>query len=395
MGKKNRNKATKGTKGKEEKKKEEDVSLEEFLEHWSSEEEEKGEGKWVQEEEEEESSGGEEEETNKEYLATLEEKDPEFHKFLQENDQQLLEFDDDDDDDDERGSGAHNLPEGELEVASDESDFELDEDDDEEQGKGQKRTSASKVSSKKIEEWEKKIEESPNVEVLESLSKSLKSAISSLSEDKSGVSGAAFNALVRLCITRMEPAIRKVLKVDEKADGKKMQKSKKWAPANRMLKLYTMSLVNLLGVSTEPSAVGAVLKHVHSMLPFFSALPKSSKHLVQLLVLRWSTEETDSVRILSFLCLMRLTRSTPGLFGSVVKQMYMAYVKNSKFTSPSTWPKINFMRRSLAELFALDQKAAYNHAFVYIRQLSIALRNAITLQVCTYIRNLLISFIID
>ena len=38
------------------------------------------------------------------------------------------------------------------------------------------------------------------------------------------------------------------------------------------------------------------------------------------------------------------------------------------------------MRRSLAELFALDLKSAYNHAFVYVRQLSIALRNAVTLQ---------------
>ena len=48
--------------------------------------------------------------------------------------------------------------------------------------------------------------------------------------------------------------------------------------------------------------------------------------------------------------------------------------------SPGTWPLINFMRRSLAELFALDPKSGYNHAFVYVRQLSIALRNAVTLQ---------------
>ena len=59
--------------------------------------------------------------------------------------------------------------------------------------------------------------------------------------------------------------------------------------------------------------------------------------------------------------------------------MYIC-LKNAKFTSPSTWPVINFMRRSLSELMSLDKKAAYNHAFVYVRQLSISLRNALAVQ---------------
>lgn len=58
----------------------------------------------------------------------------------------------------------------------------------------------------------------------------------------------------------------------------------------------------------------------------------------------------------------------------------MAFVKNSKFTSPSTWPAINFMKHSLVEMFALDATKAYQYAFVYIRQLSIHLRNAITVK---------------
>ena len=58
--------------------------------------------------------------------------------------------------------------------------------------------------------------------------------------------------------------------------------------------------------------------------------------------------------------------------------MYIAYVANSKFTSVTTWPGINFMRSSLVEIYLLDTSVAYSIAFPFIRQLAIHLRNAVT-----------------
>lgn len=66
--------------------------------------------------------------------------------------------------------------------------------------------------------------------------------------------------------------------------------------------------------------------------------------------------------------------------GFDLQAMYMSYVKNSKFTSPTTIPLINFMQMSMVEIFAIDLTQAYQHAFIYIRQLAIHLRNAITVK---------------
>ena len=43
----------------------------------------------------------------------------------------------------------------------------------------------------------------------------------------------------------------------------------------------------------------------------------------------------------------RLTRTlaNDANHETLIKQMYLAFVRNSRFTSPTTWPVINFMRR--------------------------------------------------
>jgi len=63
-----------------------------------------------------------------------------------------------------------------------------------------------------------------------------------------------------------------------------------------------------------------------------------------------------------------------------VQILYSAYVRNAKFTSPTTLPFIQLMQHSLVEIGKIDVGLTYRYAFVYIRQLAIHLRNAITVK---------------
>jgi hypothetical protein len=60
----------------------------------------------------------------------------------------------------------------------------------------------------------------------------------------------------------------------------------------------------------------------------------------------------------------------------ILQNTYLTLVRSSKSTSVHTLPALNLMKNSASELFCLDHAAAYQHAFTYVRQLAIHLRNS-------------------
>uniref|UniRef100_A0A8C3R8D0 Nucleolar complex protein 2 homolog n=1 Tax=Cyanoderma ruficeps TaxID=181631 RepID=A0A8C3R8D0_9PASS len=322
---------------------------------------------------------------HKDQLSRLKDRDPEFYKFLEENDRKLLDFDASDSSEEEEA--LHRPPET-LEEASDEDD---DDDEDEEQEKvKKKKVSLIHVSLKMVEGWKEAAQRNLTPKLFHEITQAYKAAVATTKGDSGGdpskfqvTDTAVFNALVSFCIRDLFQHLHKLLLPKAPKNKLKMvlpSTSPLWGKLRLDIKVYLGCTIQLLSCLTEASVSAAVLQHVSSTVPYYLSFPKQCRALLKQSVTLWSTGE-ETVRVLAFLVLNKICRYKKEVYLSpLLKQMYIAFVKNSRFTSPNALPMINFMQRTLTEMLALDTQTSYQHSFIYIRQLAIHLRSAITLR---------------
>ncbi|XP_067227797.1 nucleolar complex protein 2 homolog [Chanodichthys erythropterus] len=328
---------------------------------------------------------------HKDQLSALKSKDPEFYKFLEQNDQKLLNFDDsdsdledEDEDGDEEERMYHKLP-SQLEEADDE---EEESEKDAKQEKSSKQT--TRVTEAMIENWRNGLRKEPTPNLIRDITQAFKAAVATTKGESDELcrytisDSMVFNSLVLFCIKDMHVALNKMLKL--KAPDKDQKKlilpssSPRWQKNQIDIKMYAAGIVKLLSSLSQATVISAVLRHANQMVPYYLCLPKQCRLFLKSLIKHWSTGE-ETVRVLAFLALNKICRHKQEVhLNSVLKQMYIAYVQNCKFTSPTTLPMINFMQRTLSEMYALDTQVSYQHAFIYIRQLAIHLRNGMNLK---------------
>ncbi|XP_031553876.1 nucleolar complex protein 2 homolog [Actinia tenebrosa] len=324
-------------------------------------------------------------------LSKLEEKDPEFYKFLKENDQELLQFNDSDTDEeieestDEEDENDDTAPKGETEQDN-QSDAEVEPEDEDEQP--QKK--GKHVTMEIIKQWRKELEKMSLHglhQVIKAFRAAVHGALDEVSTDNKTpmhfvyrVEGnAVFNAIIQLCLKHVYTVLHHHIGGSSTKHGKVTLPSsnKKWNQVKTSLKFYLTDLLQLLRTLAEPSMLCVILKHANQLSVFFACYPKISKNYIKRMTRMWGTGN-EHVRVMAFLGLNKIMALLPSpLIEFCLKQLYLGFVKNTKFTSPRTLPLITFMQNSLVEVFRLDPQLTYQHAFVYIRQLAIHLRNAI------------------
>jgi len=172
---------------------------------------------------------------------------------------------------------------------------------------------------------------------------------------------------------------------------KTLAKSPHFRELRPLIESFLKSTLHVLSeAGKEAKLLQFVLNALSKYVPYLASFPKSSKPFLKTCVRLWSapldtSEEYNTVRLQAFLRIRQLAITQPYPFiEDALKMTYLSYAKRSKFGTASNvtsvLPTLTFMGNCVVELYTLDYASAYQHAFIYIRQLALHLRGAMMKQ---------------
>ncbi|KAI8367548.1 Noc2p family-domain-containing protein [Radiomyces spectabilis] len=330
---------------------------------------------------------------HKKELEMLKERDPEFFKFLEKEDGDLLDFDLSEDEDvegneDEALEGDENQ-EG-LEA------FDSDEESDVSEAE-EERTSGELpvVTMAMVNEWIKEVEQSNNLRVMKKLFAAFKSAARMSDEEQEETANYACKIVDPNVFSRVITATLRLAPVvfEHNLKGKKENtvpmQSSRWIYIKSTVKSYLNNVLHLLKNLTDSNMLCLAIREAEKCTQYWACFPRSAKEYIKVMLNLWSSfTSSDTVRIQSFLAIRSLAlvpvrvqkNSSETYLDICLKNTYLTFVRNCKTTNAHTLPAINLMRNLAVELFGINQQLSYQQAFVYIRQLAIHLRGAMQLK---------------
>lgn len=288
-------------------------------------------------------------------LAQLAEKDPEFYKYLQENDQELLHF----------GQGED---EEEDEVKEEEGDERL-------------------LTMDMLQQWQKSLLRHRSPRALRRLLLAFRSVLSSHDEEAQHAfhvqDSRVFSKLIITTLKYMPMVMEYHVPYKKTADGRfKVQThTQKWHVLYRPVRSYFMSVIKLLQTLPEADMVYVALNESAKMVPYLHQDRRVARDYVRALLGQWSSGE-DRIRLAAFSCLYVTTASAldDDMVDFCLKSTYHTLIRNTRNTKPHTLEHIALMKNTACELFTLHADASYQQAFGFIRQLAISLRNCLKLK---------------
>jgi nucleolar complex protein 2 len=322
---------------------------------------------------------------SKKTMDDLAEKDPEFYKFLVENDPEALDFDDDADlaevdelSGSENESEEEEQPKKKRKKASKATD---DDDDDDAPAQG------NELTRELVASWRKSVEEKHSLRAARQIVLAFRCAahLNEADEDRpmrwAINSPDVFNDILVLALREIPNVMNHHLPVKESAAGRVyvQTETKKFRNLSLLIKSYTSSIMYLLGTLSDDSTLKLTLSAITPILPYLLSFKKLIKALAKAVVNFWAQPaSSETTRITAFLVVRRLVAiGDKGIRELVLKATYQGLVQGCRVTNANTLQGINLMKNSAAELWGIDQGVGYTTAFTFIRQLAIHLRNSI------------------
>jgi nucleolar complex protein 2 len=316
-------------------------------------------------------------------MDALAENDPEFYKYLKENDPEALDFDEDADlaeVDELSGSDTEEQPKKKQKKSKAKSKAQEEESDDEVED-------TSEVTKAMVTKWTKAMTEQNSLRAMRQVVLAFRAA-AHVNEDegkeyKYTISNPeVYHELLVATLKHVPEVLQHHLPVKETAAGKVRVStdSKKFKTLTPLLKSHSSSVQHLLTTLSDASTLKLTLSSITPLLPYLLSFKKVLKNIVKSVVDIWSdASSSEATRITAFLVVRRLAViGDPGLREAVLKTVYQGLIKGSRTTTIHTIQGINLMKNSAAELWGIDQGVGYATGFTFIRQLAIHLRTSIT-----------------
>ena len=317
-------------------------------------------------------------EEHKGQLEGLARRDPEFFKYLKENDAELLDFDEDDDlgEVDNLSDGEEEQPE-KKKLKKQKS----------RQGDDEDVPGQSIVTAAMIKTWKTSMSEQYSVRALRQVVLAFRAA-AHLNDDEereyrySIPDAEIYNSVLQTALKEVPPVLNHHLPVKQSAAGKirvptETQKFKTLSP---LIKSHASSLHYLLSHLSDTATLKLTLQAFEPLLSYLLQFRKFLKLIIRSVGSIWSDNSSaEATRITAFMILRRLmVIGDAGIRETVLKSTYEGIVKGSRNTTMHTLPGINLMKNSAAEVWGIDQKTSYTTGFTFIRQLAIHLRGNVT-----------------
>uniref|UniRef100_F1KTZ6 Nucleolar complex protein 2 n=1 Tax=Ascaris suum TaxID=6253 RepID=F1KTZ6_ASCSU len=329
--------------------------------------------------------------THQQELAAIAKNDPEFFKFLQQQDADLLHFNESDVDSisaGENGDVSVTAMESDADESATNETSKVSVDDDGRRIVDQPSVDALReafVSSEKTPSWAVRAAVKAFMACVARVGANIDSPNLVINDDK------VFEDVIRLCFRHLGASLYEVLgptikwtakeepgdreEFSSAVEGTCIDRYKRWRKWNAVAKQYLHALLLFLNEVQNADVVVCTLRAAAEVAELYVHFSRLSRSLIKAVVRIWGRKTLDC-RLASMLVLCKVVRVSKHFYPTVLKSCYLEYVSNVREVTPETWSLITFMQKAFAEIVHIYPAVAFPYAFVYVRQLAIHLRNA-------------------